>query len=111
MKKLVILETMVCFLLLSACSHAPKRGSVIMKVGDSEAHVNLGSNELNEGDQVSIYRYSCVSPKAAETRTTVGCQKIKLGSGRVEQLLDEHYSVIKVDAGVKFSERASVEKE
>ena len=97
---------------LTACAaHSTMRGSVVMKVSDREAHVCLGKGEVKPGDAVSIYRNVCRAltdgdyPGPGE-----GCIREAVGSGNVEQVLNEHYSLVMFPQGVSFKEGDTVEK-
>lgn len=96
--------------LLSGCAaHSTMRGSVAMKASDTEAHVCLGNSEVKPGDKVALFRNECTGTGGREGRGR-SCQKVRLGTGEVTRLLNEHYSVVKVDSGVKFEEGAIVER-
>lgn len=105
--KILILSLGV-FSLAGCATHSLMRGSVAMKVSDTEAHVCLGDKEVKVGDKVNIYKSECT--QSAGSKGT-NCVKVKAGEGSVTQLLNEHYSVIKFDKGVEFKEGTIVEKE
>jgi hypothetical protein len=98
-------------LALAGCAHSTMRGSVAMKVSNEEAHVCMGDKDVKAGDKVVLFKNVCVSPRAAQAATDAGCRKEKLGEGEVTRLLNEHYSVVKVNPGVTFEEGTIVEKE
>jgi hypothetical protein len=101
--------------MLSGCSHAAMRGNVAMKVGDQDAHVCLGDNEVKVGDRIAAFKNECPidGPSArrggniAQSRL---CSRVKVGEGSVIELLNEHYSVVRFDPGVSFEEGTLVEK-
>ena len=97
------------FLVFAGCAHSTMRGSVAMKVSDNEAHVCLGDNEVKIGDKVTLYKSECSGSNAKFSGGRV-CQKVNIGAGQVTQVLNEHYSVIKVEPDVKFQEGTIVEK-
>lgn len=100
-------------LILSACaSHSVMRGSVAMKVSDREAHVCMGKNEVKEGDKVIAFYNDC-QKDTPDTRGAYGiaCVKTKLGAGIVKKVLNDHYSVVEFEPGVKFTEGSFVEKQ
>lgn len=112
MNKLVLLATTVIFTGLSGCAHQAMRGSIAMKTGENEAHVCLGKGEVKAGDRVAVYRNVCVA-KGGGTRTSGpagSCEKKEVGMGSVLEVLNDHYSVVKFDAGVQPEEGLVVEK-
>lgn len=88
-----------------ASGHAAMRGSVVMKIDPTTAHVCLGSGEVAVNDRVRLYRNVC-TPSA---RRSV-CKKEPIADGVVTELLDEHYSVVTFPAGTTFAEGDTVEK-
>ena len=63
------------------------------------------------GDRVTLYRNQCNRLSGGKAGDNIeGCKKIKLGSGEITRLLNEHYSVMKVDSGVAFEDGTLVEK-
>jgi hypothetical protein len=99
---------------LSACAHHEMmRGSVAMKVSDRDAHVCLGENEVKVGDHVNAYKNEC-KPTAFTSGRGAGrvtCKLTKIGSGKVVEVLNEHYSTVEFDPGVSFEEGTVVQKE
>jgi hypothetical protein len=55
---------LVLGLVLTACGHATMRGTVVMTVSDTEAHVCMGKGEVRAGDAVECYHH----PKTANKR-------------------------------------------
>jgi hypothetical protein len=114
MKLRSVLLVAVAVAVLSSCArHQMMRGSVAMKVSPQEAHVCLGKNEVKVGDRVVAFRNEC-KPKPgleASERGGVICGLQRLGGGTVVSLLNDHYSTVKFDKGVKFEEGTVVEKE
>lgn len=115
------MKTRYVLMLLAAtmatgCAHSTMRGSVAMKASDDEAHVCMGEKEVKEGDTVALFKNVCTSPKGGGGRGDRGgdgfggCKKVRLGEGNVERVLNEHYSVVKVNPGVQFEEGNIVEK-
>jgi len=96
--------------LLVGCAHSLMRGSVAMKVNSREAHICMGNGEVQAGDKVALYTNACTSSVAGKEESQGSCKKIKLGEGIVSRTLNEHYSVIEVNKGVKFKEGSIVEK-
>lgn len=88
-----------------ASGHAVMRGSVIMKIDPTTAHVCLGTGEVAVNDRVRLYRNVC-TPSA---RRSV-CKKEPIADGTVAELLDEHYSVVTFPAGTTFEEGNTIEK-
>lgn len=88
-----------------ASGHGVMRGSVIMKIDPTTAHVCLGSGEVAVNDRVRLYRNVC-TPSG---RRAV-CKKEAIADGTVTELLDEHYSVVTFPAGTTFAEGDTVEK-
>jgi hypothetical protein len=91
-----------------------RRGSVVMKVSETEAHVVLGKNEVNTGDHIELYRNIC-PPARGTGRSGDGgsrgpCRKESTGHGEIIQTLNEDYSVVKFPPGTQFSEGDTIEK-
>ncbi len=97
-------------LILSSCAHH-MRGTVAMKVNDREAHVCLDKDEVQVGDRLVAYYNNC---KYAEEKyrdsLSTPCVKTKLGGATVKRILNDHYSLVEFDVGVKFSEGSFLEK-
>lgn len=116
MKQSKFFLTISIAVMLAGCAHGVMRGTVAMKTSDSEAHVCLGDGEVKPGDRVTLFRSVC-SPKGPGSRPMSGkvaagtCERIEIGKGTVEQLLNKHYSLVKFDTGVSFEEGTFVEKE
>lgn len=107
-----ILVTLVAALaVLSGCAHGLMRGSVAMKISDTEAHVCMDKSEAKVGDRVTLFRNNCPVKGGRDLGGGGGaCTKVELGKGTVTETLNDHYSVVKFDPGVKFSEGTFVEK-
>ena len=88
-----------------ASGHAAMRGSVIMKIDPTTAHVCLGNGEVAVNDPVRLYRNVC---QASGKRGR--CTKSAIADGKVTVLLDEHYSTVTFPAGTMFEEGDTVEK-
>lgn len=106
---------MIVLLFVTACaSHSTMRGGVAMKVNEREAHVCLGDGEVKEGDTVEAFYNDCQDRNVGGSKNAgaygLPCVKKKLGSGTIIRILNEHYSVVKFDEGVKFTEGTFVEK-
>ncbi|MGE3681008.1 MAG: hypothetical protein AB7G93_04720 [Bdellovibrionales bacterium] len=104
--------TIAALIALSGCAHGVMRGSVAMKTNDNEAHVCMGKGEVKAGDRVTLFRNVCTA-KGGGTRYGGGggsCEKRELGMGTVQEVLNEHYSVVKFDSGIQFEEGTFVEK-
>lgn len=98
-----ILLSPIVVLMLSSC--VTRRGSVVMKTESDEAHVGIGSGEVEAGDYVVLYRNSCTGLKGNRS-----CKKIQTGHGIVTSVLSEDYSAVKFEPGVDFKEGDTVEK-
>lgn len=118
---------LVLLLSLTSCSHT-MRGTVAMKVNDEQAHIGLGSTEVKEGDHVRLFKNECTRETgpwagrwAGQTHGTglsndssyargPACRKVDMGSATVTRVLNEQYSIVQVDPGVRFEEGMIVEK-
>jgi len=89
-----------------AGSHATMRGSVVMKIDQTKAHVCLGRGEVAVNDRVRLYKNECVQ----RDRRPSQCTKTPLAEGTVTELLDDHYSIVTFPAGTAFEEGSTVEK-
>jgi hypothetical protein len=104
--------SLLALLMLGCATHATMRGSVAMKVSDTDAHVCLGNNEVKVGDKVQAFNNVCPKDTNGRGRNAAveTCKKDPIGSGIVTAILNEHYSVVSFDQGVKFTEGTIVEK-
>jgi hypothetical protein len=109
MKKNLFLVMVLAAIGLSGCAHGIMRGSVAMKISDTEAHVCMGRGEVMAGDRVKLFKSVCVGKD--RSGRSASCEKKELGMGTVEEVLNDHYSVVKFDQGVQFEEGAIVEKQ
>jgi N-methylhydantoinase B/oxoprolinase/acetone carboxylase alpha subunit len=112
MKANLFFITSLAVMGLSGCAHRVMRGSVAMKTSDTEAHVCMGKGEVTAGDRVRLFENAC-GGEGAGLRSGIGtsCEKVELGMGTVEKVLNEHYSVVKFDKGVRFEKGTFVEKQ
>ncbi|MEK7690291.1 MAG: hypothetical protein AAB425_04650 [Bdellovibrionota bacterium] len=108
--KILKINAIVALLALSGCAHGMMRGTVAMKMNDQEAHVCLGDNEVKAGDKVSFFKNDCPVKGKASTDAGRECRMLNLGEGEVIRTLNEHYSLVRADAGVKFEEGTLVQK-
>ena len=99
-----------------ATGHATMRGSIVMKIDPTKAHVCLGTGEVAVNDRVRLYRNVCQpsvnrspGPTSPGARTSV-CTKETVADGTITELIDEHYSVATFPAGTVFEEGNTVEK-
>ena len=107
MKNLHLVPALISsIVLVSACAtgHTAMRGSVVMKVTDTDAHVCLAEGEAHVGDHVRLYKHICNS---SGKRTT--CEKVAVADGEVTGLISEHYSTVRFPAGTTFAEGYTVE--
>lgn len=112
MKAIILIAAMVVTAGLSGCGHKTMRGSVAMKTSDTDAHVCMGKGEVAKGDRVTLFRNVCrgVGTGVGEEGGGGSCEKKDIGMGTVQDVLNEHYSVVRFDQGVKFEEGTFVEK-
>ena len=111
--RILFLPLAALALMLAGCAHGLMRGSVAMKVSDTEAHVCMDNTEAKVGDRVTLYKNNCPTTGGG-ARSGLGaggrCEKVELGQGSVTEILNQHYSVVKFDPGVPFEEGTFVEK-
>ena len=95
--------------LLGGCAHSMMRGTVAMKASENELHVCMGDQEVKAGDHVAFFLNECrgAGGKEGSGRT---CKKVRLGEGEVIRPLNEHYSLVRPNPGVKVEEGTVVEK-
>lgn len=102
------------FAFLSGCAHSSHtRGSVALKHSATEADVCLGEKEVKIGDRLVLYRNECTSRDLVTgPKGNMGsrCTKVKVGDGEITNVLNEHYSTMKVSPGTQFDESTIVEK-
>jgi len=106
----MMLRTFALSLLFAAAAgcaggHAAMRGSVVMKIDATTAHVCLGKGEVAVNDRVRLYKNAC---QTIDKR--VACTRTMLAEGTVTEVLDDHYSVVAFPAGMTFEEGNTVEK-
>ena len=89
----------------AGCSHALMRGSVVMKTSDTEAHVCLGKGEVSVGDHVHLFHNDCTSGSKP-----IQCQRVPVADGEVEQIFDDHYSLVRFPSGTAFAEGDTIER-
>ena len=94
-------------LVLSSCASKVHRGVVAMKIDETTAHVGLKRDAVEVGDHVELFGNRC-SKNSVETGR--GCTKFSKGHGVVSSILNDDYSVVKFEDGVKFQEGDFVEK-
>lgn len=90
-----------------ATGHAGMRGSVVMKIDPTKAHVCLGRGEVAVNDRVRLYKNNC---KTRADGRHAACTKETIADGTVTELLDDHYSVVTFPAGTSFEEGNTIEK-
>jgi hypothetical protein len=96
-------------LLFSSCAHRMV-GTVAMKVNEREAHVCLNKDEVKVGERLIAYYNKCENENNDfPDRLGTPCVKTKLGGATVKKILNNHYSLVEFDEGVKFSEGTFVE--
>jgi hypothetical protein len=83
-----------------ASHHAAMRGSVQMKVSDTEAHVCLSPDDVVVNDRVELYKQVCTT---AGKRTE--CKNEAVAEGVVTERLNDHYAVVTFPAGTWFEEK------
>jgi len=111
LKKLVQTSIMIASgIALAGCAHSVMRGSVAMKISDTEAHVCMNKDEAKVGDHVVLYANVC-SPKTPRDKGALACVKTAKGHGVVTEIINDHYSLVKFDTGIKFEEGNFVEKQ
>ena len=88
-----------------AGGHETMRGSVVMKIDPTTAHVCLGKGEVEVSDLVHVYKNVC-TPSG---RRSV-CKRDLVGDGRVTELINDHYSIVTVPEGTTVEEGFTVEK-
>lgn len=96
-------------LFVAGCGHTFMRGSVVMKTSSTEGHVCLGDGEVAKGDAVVVSRNVCTPRPGAAKATDRTCQKVPVGHGIVTEVLNEHYSVVRMTDG-ELNEGDTVER-
>jgi hypothetical protein len=88
-----------------ATGHEAMRGSVVMKVSDTEAHVCLFDQQAPVGSQVQLYRHTCVTKYGKRYE----CDKQKVAVGTVTEQIGDHYALVTFPAGTNYDEGFTVE--
>lgn len=87
-----------------SCTESTRRGIVVMRLDDIEAHVGLGAGEVAAGDRLTLFRYVCTGTKFPN------CVKKAIGSGEVTRVLNGSYSIARFSTANGFREGDLVEK-
>jgi plastocyanin len=122
MKKLFLLSSV---LFLFSCTHSLERGIVAKSETTNKAIVYLDKNEVKVGDTVTFEQTDCRHGGADTTTmnelsvlggypvqtgyTQSACETIYLGRGEVIEIIDENYSVLKVDGNVELNDSTKIE--
>jgi hypothetical protein len=96
-------------LVVAGCGHMAARGSVVMKISETQAHVCMGDKEVAAGDRVQLVRNDCTAA-GGKVPLSERCKRVVVGQGQVTQVINEHYSVVDFPIGVPFKEGDSIEK-
>lgn len=88
-----------------ATGHEAMRGSVVMKVSDTEAHVCIFQQKAEVGSRVQLYRHVCVTKYGKRYH----CDKTRVAIGTVTERLGEHYAVVTFPQGTSYDEGYTVE--
>ena len=91
----------VVMLSVGGCAATTRRGVVVMKIDDAEAHVGLGAGEVEVGDRLTLFRYFCRPKK---------CSKRAIGTGEITEVLNDSYSVARFNAQINLREGDIVER-
>jgi hypothetical protein len=89
-------------LLLTACAAQHSRGTVAMKITDTQAHVCVGKESVTPGTRLEVLRNVCEGPKQT-------CKLTHVGQGSVTDVLNEHYSVAEFPAAIRVREGDLIE--
>lgn len=95
---------------VSCATHKFMRGTVAMKVDESTAHVCLGENDVKRGDRVIFYKNECNSVGGARSGGDGECELKILGEGKVDKILNSHYSQVETNGKFSFEEGTLVQK-
>lgn len=102
-KRVWLLGVGACVWVALGCSGATRRGVVVMKVSETEAHVGFGAGEVKPGDRLTLLRHVCTGPKS------VNCEMRPVGRGVVVRVINDTYSVARFEAPNGLTERDRVE--
>ncbi len=110
-----VFVTVVVVSLLTSCAAAVHRGSIAMKINNNEAHVCLGKGEVVVGDKIKIFRNVCSTKGYTGTKPGLSsrsfCVKKLIGSATITEVLNNHYSIAKIENSVEYREGDIVEKD
>ncbi len=107
------LAALASVLPLAACATL-NWGTVAERLGDDEARVYLGSDDgMVSGDRVALYRQDCLAEMGDSVMfmQDTHCDRIRVGTGTVQDVLGHHESLVKLDPGVRVAYGYVVEKE
>ncbi len=102
-------------LALQSCAHSSHtRGSVVLIHDESHGDVCLGSKDVKIGDTLSVFKSVCNSTKKIPARLggqiVPSCEKVLVGKAKIAAVIDQHYSSVEVESGLKLQEGMIVEK-
>lgn len=101
----------LCLLAFTGCATTIKRGHIVMKTSNDEAHVAMGSGEVRVGDHVELYHNQCTaSGNGIKGAGTKECHKVIGGHGEVTTVINDDYSTVKFPPGTQFAEGDTIEK-
>jgi hypothetical protein len=98
---------LVAFALIAGCAtgHEAMKGTVVMKVNDTQAHVCVFDQPATVGSHVQLYRHTCVSPYGKKYQ----CDKQPVAVGTVTEQIGDHYALVTFPAGTNYEEGFTVE--
>lgn len=98
---------LISLVALAGCAtgHEAMRGSVVMKISDTQAHVCVFDQQAEIGTRVQLYRHMCVTKYGKKYH----CDKQPVAIGTVTEQLGEHYALVTFPAGTSYEEGFTVE--
>ena len=96
----------VILFMLSSCTISNHKGSVVMKINNTEAHIYMENNQVELGSRIALVRKIC---KKEWFRVPETCIDKRMTEGTVTKLLNDHYSVVKFDNDVNIVEGDYIE--
>lgn len=96
----------LALILLSACAsrHELMRGSVALKVNESNGIVCTEPYHTNVGDHLFLYNNVCSKEGIPDKRGSAVCKLVKEGEVEITKILNEHYAEFKTLSSINFEE-------
>ena len=104
--KIHLIVSIASLFILSSCLTSLRKGTILMKINNTEAHVYMEKDQVELGSRIVLVRESC---KKEWFRAPKTCIDKRITEGTVTKLLNDHYSIVNFDNDVNIVEGDRVE--